>query len=323
MFRTQFQVTPLQKSIGYSSFVLLTGSCFSEHIADRLASVKFKTLSNPFGILFNPVSMAAELRRHLQGKWIQPSEVFEHAGLFRSFDFHSNCAHPDKEQAIRLMNEGIRSGKIFLDKCTHLVITLGTSLVYKLNSSGRVVANNHKMPAHLFTKLQLQPEEIVSDWSELITELKTKYPQIQIIFTLSPVRHLKDGAVENALSKAILLQSVHRLRSIFPDIYYFPSYEIMIDDLRDYRFYEKDMVHPNETAIEYIWDLFKKVCMEEECFPVIKLMEQIQTAIHHRPFFPELKEHQDFRLTMLQRIDKLQKEYPYIDLSNERNYFSQ
>ena len=322
MFRTQFPVVPLTSGIGPASSVFLMGSCFSEHISQKLGNHKFDILSNPFGILFNPISLASELRRHMKGSWVQPSEIFENGSLFRSFDFHSSCTHPDKEGAIRCMNDAIRSGKIFLDKCTHLVITFGTSLVYTLNSSGRVVANNHKMPAVSFKKRQLTSEEIVADWSDLIMGLKIKYPNLQIIFTLSPVRHLKDGAMENALSKAVLLQAIHQLKNLYPDIYYFPSYEIMMDDLRDYRFYSKDMLHPNEVAIDYIWEIFKSVCIDAKSYSLMDQLEQIQTAMLHKPFFPELKEHQDFKLNMLGKIEKLQKEFPIIDLNAERIFFS-
>jgi len=322
MFRTQFPVNPLISAIGPVSSVFLIGSCFSEHISQKLSNNKFDILSNPFGILFNPVSIANELRRQMKGSWVQPAEIFQNGSLFRSFDFHSNCAHPDKEEANRRMNEAIRSGKIFLDKCSHLVITFGTSLVYTLKSSGRVVANNHKMQTSLFEKKQLLSEEIVADWSDLIREIKIKYPLLQIIFTLSPVRHIRDGAVENALSKAVLLQSIHQLKNNFPNIYYFPSYEIMMDDLRDYRFYSKDMIHPNEVAIDYIWEIFKKVCIEEKCNTLMDQLEQIHTAMLHKPFFPELTEHRDFKLTMLEKIEKLHNEFPRINLNTERNYFS-
>lgn len=322
MFRTQFPIFPNPVTISQESSVFLIGSCFSEHISQNLANYKFDVLSNPFGILFNPVSLANQLRRQMKGNWVQPVEIFENVSLFRSFDFHSSCTHPDKEEAIRRMNEAIRSGKIFLEKCTHLIITFGTSLVYSLKSSGRVVANNHKMPSALFEKRQLSSDEIVADWSDLITELKIKYPRLQIIFTLSPVRHLKDGAVENALSKAVLLQSIHQLKNKFPEIYYFPAYEIMMDDLRDYRFYTKDMLHPNEVAIDYIWNIFKKVCINENCYDLIEQLDQIHTAMFHKPFFPELKEHKEFKLNMFDKIEKLQKEFPKLNLSVERNFFT-
>lgn len=322
MFRTQFAVTPCPSTMDHSSKVYLIGSCFSEHISQKLTNNKFSILSNPFGIIFNPISLANSIRRQMKGFWVNPMEIFENGSVFRSFDFHSNCGHPDKEEAIRRMNDALRSGKIFLDKCSHLIITFGTSLVYTEKNTGKVVANNHKMPASLFEKRQLSPEEIVADWTDLIRELKIKYPSLQIIFTLSPVRHLKDGAVENALSKAVLLQSIHQLKHNFSDIYYFPSYEIMMDDLRDYRFYTKDMLHPNEVAVDYIWEIFKKVCINETCYSIIGQLEQIHTAMLHKPFFPELKEHEEFKLKMLDKIEKLQKEYSGVDLSVERSFFS-
>ncbi len=322
MFRTPFTVTSLTSGLTHESSIILLGSCFTEHISQNLQNNKFDVLSNPFGIIFNPVSLANEIRRQIKGVWVQPAEIFENGGLYRSFDFHGNCAHPDKEEAIRRMNEAIRSGKIFLDKCSHLIITFGTSIVYSLKQSGRVVANNHKMSAALFEKKQLQSKEIIADWSDLITELKIKYPALQIIFTLSPVRHLRDGAVENALSKAVLLQSIHQLKNNFRDIYYFPSYEIMMDDLRDYRFYAKDMLHPNEVAIEYIWQIFKKSCINEKCYSLIEQLEQIRTAMLHKPFFPELKEHKEFKLNMHLKIEKLQKEFSRINFNEELNFFS-
>ncbi|MFI5171775.1 MAG: GSCFA domain-containing protein [Chitinophagales bacterium] len=322
MFRTEFSIDPLTGKIDYSSSLFFIGSCFSEHIAGKCGELKFNMLSNPFGIMFNPVSISTELRRHMSGIWVNDDELFNSAGIYRSFDFHGRCMHPDKEEALRLMNDAIRAGKIFLGKTSHLIITFGTSLVYQLNDSGRVVANNHKLPGELFTKVQLQPQQIIDDWSALIFDLKNKFPGIQIIFTISPVRHLRDGAVENLLSKSVLVTSVHTLRAAFDDVYYFPAYEIMMDDLRDYRFYEKDMIHPNEIAIDYIWNKFKDFCIDNKCTEIIREIESINNAMEHRPFFAETEEHKLFLSNMFERVQLIKKENPNLDLENELNYFS-
>ena len=322
MFRTEFKISTLNNKIDHRSGLFFLGSCFSENIADRMYALKFNTLSNPFGIIYNPVSIASELRRHLNGKWVNNNDVFISGGIYRSFDFHSLKSHPEKESAIRLMNDAIRTGKIFLEKTTHLIITFGTAMVYRIKDLKAVVANNHKLPVENFIKEQLNQKKIIDEWTELILEIKNRIPGIQIIFTVSPIRHIREGIVENSRSKAILIDSIHELIQKLPDIYYFPSYELMLDDLRDYRFYEKDMIHPNEVAIEYICEKFINACFDPQCYETMNQVMFINNAMKHKPFFPETEEHQLFLKNTLAKILQVKKENPALDFEKEINYFS-
>ena len=319
-FRTEFQINPLKHKINYKSPVLLIGSCFSEEIGNRLSHLKFRTLQNPSGIIYNPVSLANELNYYSKLRHFQPDELFNAGGIFRHFDFHSSLAHPDKKEAIKNINQAIENGHQFLLSATHLIISFGTSIIYKLKN-GKIVANNHKQPADNFDKMQLTVTEIISEWNILIEKLLKLNPNLQIIFTISPVRHIKDGMVENQISKSTLHLAINELIKS-SQTYYFPSYELMMDDLRDYRFYKSDLIHPNEIAVDYIFEKFSANCIDSSAYSIMDAIREIQTAKMHKPFFPETEEHMIFKKQMFQKAKALQEKHPEIDLGEEIKYFS-
>ncbi len=321
-FRTEFPIQPFEHKISYGSKILMTGSCFSEHISGRLSELKFNILSNPFGIIYNPISQAAELIRVVEGKPVEHDELVFVNGTYRHFDFHSKFAHADKQAAIAKMNHAIETAHDFLKRATHLVITFGTSVAYQLKDSGHIVANNHKLPASQFNKIQLSVNEILKAWQPALEGLKQLNGRIKLLFAVSPVRHIKDGIVENQLSKSILIAAVHQLISELSSAYYFPSYEIMMDDLRDYRFYRSDLIHPNEMAIEYIFEKFKLSCIDEQAYQLMEDISSIRQAMMHQPFFPASKEHLDFKDAIFRKVQILQTKYPGIGLQEEYDYFS-
>ncbi len=319
-FRTEFPIVPLQDKLKYGSKIICIGSCFSEEIGGRLMDLKFHTLLNPSGIIYNPVSLANELNYYCGNLQFNPEEVFHSTGLFRHFDFHSRLADPDKQIAIDKINSAIHNGKTFLSDATHLVVTFGTSIVY-ISEQGKIVANNHKVPAGKFKKSRLTVSEIVTVWSNLRNALFKLYPQLQILFTLSPVRHIRDGMIENQISKSTLYLAIQSLLE-FPQTYYFPSYELMLDDLRDYRFYKQDLIHPNETAVDYIFDKFSIACMDAAAYPVMETIREIQSAKKHKLFFPDSEETKLFKQQMLLKTKALQEKYNALDLEDEIKYFS-
>lgn len=320
-FRTEFAIEGCNEKITYDSRILFTGSCFSENIADRLTEYKFNILSNPSGIIYNPVSLASDLQRMMTKYTVTEEDVFMEGDVWKSFDFHSRISHPDKQTCLYMMQQAIDMGHDFLKKTSHLIVTFGTSRVYENIASGKIVTNNHKQPASLFTRKQLRTAEILQVWEKAIRELREFNPGIKIIFAVSPVRHFRDGAIANTWSKAVLISVVQELCSNDSNLYYFPSYEIVMDDLRDYRFYAGDMLHPNDTAIGYIFEKFKVACIAASEYQGIKEIQEITTAMQHRSFYPGTTQHKSFMRSMLEKAEELKRKYPALDFSEEIKYF--
>lgn len=321
-FRTSFEIPPINRRITYHDRVLFTGSCFTENISGKMQYHKFNVLSNPFGIIYNPFSIVSQLLSIIKNTGFTVDDIFEEKGIFKSFHFHSRIADIGKENMLQKMNAVVQAAHVFLSSASHLIITLGTANAYALRSTGMIVANNHKQPSQFFDPVQLRPDAIINIFDELLSELKTFNPGLSIILTVSPVRHLRDGAIANAHSKAILINAVHGIIKQHPQVYYFPAYEIMMDDLRDYRFYADDMLHPSPTAIDYIFDKFKYACIEEECYYLMASISEIRTAAQHRPFFPDSDAHRKFKTDMLQKISLIQQQYNSIDLTDEIAFFN-
>lgn len=316
-FRTVFGIAACPVRMDYDARIMLSGSCFSEHFGDWLRDLKFHCMANPYGVLYNPVSLASQYSDMLSGRSFDAQELFAVQGVFRSWDFHSRIAHPDRNAMLAMMHERVKTGAAFLKSSTHLVITFGTAHVFTLKETGRIVANNHKQPAALFSERMLQPKEIFDVWEALLRKIYALNPSLQIIFTLSPVRHLRDGAVENALSKAILLFSIRTLCNTFPAAYYFPAFEIMMDDLRDYRFYAEDMLHPSAEAFRYIAKRFRIACIDAKAYAAMEEIAAWQKAMHHRPLFPGSESHDVFINTLRRKLRELQEKYPGRDWSGE------
>lgn len=322
VFRTIVQVKPLPQAISTNSKIYFTGSCFAENIAEKVAANRLPVLCNPFGIIYNPLSIAKTLEYHISDLPLHNEQLQFYNERYFHFDFHSKMAHPEQAVALKHIKEARDNGKTFLQQTTHLVITFGTAFAYFHKSSGEPVANNHKLPSTDFDKKLLSVETIVTSWLNIIKQLKSFNNKLIVIFTISPVRHWRDGAVENNLSKSVLIQSVQQLVQQIEDTYYFPAYEIMMDELRDYRFYAEDMLHPNATAIQYIWDKFSEACVDERGRICFKQMAELNAAIAHKPFFETSFQHQQFKKNMLEKSLSLQQIYPELDLSDAVGFFN-
>ena len=313
--QTKVPIQPSDIPIDYESEVLLLGSCFVENIGGKLDYFKFQTLQNPFGILFHPLAIENLIKRAIGEQFYQGDEVFQQEGIWRCFDAHSDVRSNDPNVLVEMLNQRLVETKRRLEGSSHIIITLGTAWVYELASTKKVVANCHKVPQKEFHKKLLSIAEIESRLHNLVDLVQQVNPKVQVIFTISPVRHLKDGFVENQLSKAHLITAVHQLlssRAPSRDAHYFPSYEIMMDELRDYRFYEKDMVHPNELAVEYIWEKFKSVWISEDSRSVMDEVEALQKGLLHRPFNPDSEAHQKFKTSLRSKITYLQERYSFM-----------
>lgn len=293
-FRTNIQLKPERNQIDYSSKLFLIGSCFSENISKKLKYCKFNTFSNPFGILFNPIAIEQLITNAINEKEYTSQDIFELNERWHCFDAHSDLSAISKEDLLVNLNSEIEATHKNLKQASEIIITLGTAWTYRFIETDTIVGNCHKVPQKKFLKEMLSVEEVTDSLENMCTLIKAINPLAKIIFTVSPVRHLKDGFVENTLSKAHLLAVIHQISDPRNQLYYFPSYEIMFDDLRDYRFYANDMVHPNETAIEYIWEQFKHVWIAEKAFPIMKEVETIQRGLTHKPFNPTSEQHQQF-----------------------------
>jgi hypothetical protein len=318
-FRTPIPVQSSPARLTQFSPVLLMGSCFTEHIGRQLAERKFNILQNPFGIVYNPISLAGGLEQLMQGN--QPpdaSQLFEHQGLWHSWDHHSRFSGPNREETLEGMQNAYYQAADFIQKATCLIITFGTSEVSVLRKEGRVVANNHKMPASWFEHGRLSVEEILEVWVPILE----KWADRQVILTVSPVRHLRNGLVENQRSKARLILACEEICRAFPFASYFPSYELLMDDLRDYRFYEPDMIHPSSLAVDYIWQHFSETYMDVATRQLNERVMKINAAMKHRPFHAETPEHLAFMQAQLSRVMDLEREFPRLNWTVEKAFFS-
>ena len=314
-FRTQIPILPNQNTIDYNSKILSLGSCFAENIGAKFEYYKFQNTTNPFGIIFNPVSLEKLIRRIVEKQYFTGEDIFFHNDLWHCYEVHSELSNPDKELFLKELNHIISSTHSKIEKLTHCIITLGTSWVYRNNESGEIVANCHKVPQKQFTKELLSVATIEKSIANIISLVHHINKKIHFIFTVSPVRHIKDGFVENNISKAHLITAIHSTLNTEhskQNSAYFPSYEILLDELRDYRFYAPDMLHPNQVAIDYIWQRFKESVISEEAFPIMEEVEIIQKALNHKPFNAESESHLKFLKNTQGKIANLQQRFPYI-----------
>jgi len=308
-FRTNIQLQKERNPIDYNSKLLMIGSCFSEHIFDKLNYFKFNTTSNPFGILFNPIAIETLITNAINQKEYTEKDIFHLNECWHCFDAHSDLSSTDKYELLNNLNTTIEETSKKLKEATHLIITLGTSWVYRFIEKDTIVGNCHSVPQKKSLKELLSIKTIIISLENITTLIKSINPKLSIIFTVSPVRHLKDGFAENSQSKAHLLAAIHQIVNPKNQVFYFPSYEILLDDLRDYRFYNSDMIHPNETAINYIWDQFKIVWISEKATKTMKEVDTIQKGLSHKPFNPASKQHQQFLTDLEKKITSLKKNY--------------
>lgn len=310
---------PLEKSknkIDYNSRLLLIGSCFTENMGKKFEYFKFLKLQNPFGILFHPLAIEKLIEKSILKIRFTESDVFHLNERWHCFDAHSGSSDISKENLLNKLNNGLVSTRKQLQTTSHIIITLGTAWAYRHSASGNIVANCHKMPQREFSKELLSVDDIVNSMESIIEHVQSINKDIQFIFTVSPVRHLKDGFVENQRSKAHLISAVHEVlnNSTLSAVEgYFPSYELMMDELRDYRFYERDMIHPNQLAIDYIWEKFKHVWISEAVYATMANVDEIQKGLQHRPFNPNSERHHKFREVLETKIDSIRQNYPFME----------
>lgn len=321
-FRKITNIPKTDLKINHQSEILLFGSCFAEHIGNMLLENKFRVNVNPFGILYNPASIEQAINILLDEKDFSESDIFESHGIFHTFFHHSRFSGTNKEIFIDEINSQRKQASSDIKVADILLITFGTSYIFKYKETGAVVANCHKLPASAFEHVRLDINETVCLWNKLILKIRKINPSVKLLFTVSPVRHLKNGAHNNQLSKAILLLIIENLINEHESIYYFPSYEIMLDELRDYRFYAEDMIHPNNISINYIWEKFSKTYFSEETLIINTQWKKILKAISHRPFNEHTDEYKQFLRQTLLKINDLRNKYPYFECSKEMNFLS-
>jgi lysophospholipase L1-like esterase len=309
--QTEIPLTKAINQIDYSRQLLLLGSCFVENIGDKLSYFKFQSVQNPFGILFNIKAIESLVARAIDNKKYTENDIFYLNERWQCYDAHSDLSANTKEELLDNLNNGLAVTFKQLNTATHVIITLGTGWVYRLKKNNQVVANCHKVPQKEFTKELLSVNTIQESLKRIIKLIKSINSNVQFVFTVSPVRHLKDGFIENQQSKAHLLTAIHHVVKQ-DSISYFPSYEIMMDELRDYRFYADDMVHPNSIAVNYIWEKFKKVWINPLVLDAINEVVIIQKGLSHRSFNSESEQHQKFLKKLADKITRIQEVYPFM-----------
>ena len=313
MFTTKVEIPESPVKIAYEDSIMTLGSCFSENIGKKLQDVYFNSDINPFGVLYNPVSVKNSLYFLLHGKRFTENDLFFDGDLWHSFMHSSVFSDVSAEGCLQKINSQLEKSKVFLQQTKFLFITFGTAYVYEHVKDGKIVSNCHKLPAKEFARYRLSIDDIVSDYNELLTELNSQIPGLHIIFTVSPIRHWKDGAHENNISKAILLQAVDVLQKRFENnISYFPAYEIQLDELRDYRYYAGDMLHPSETAIDYIWTRFSDCFFSAETNKIKKELELLNADFAHRPLHPQSESYKKFQKSTEKKKEILTEQYPFL-----------
>src|SRR5665213_1347503 len=310
-FFLPFKILDYPFTISYKDKILFIGSCFSEEIGNKMEDSKLDVLQNPNGILYNPVSIADALFSYIENKPFDIENLFDSNGLWHSWKHHSVFSGINKNEVLQKINNSQLCAHAFLKKANVLIITLGTAFNYKLKTNKENVANCHKAPADNFEKKLIPAKEIISEMLSVLNAIEKFNPGLKIIFTISPVKHVKDGVIENNRSKARLIEAVHSIVEERENAFYFPAYELVNDVLRDYRFYKNDLVHPNETAIEYVFERFSNSFFDNSTKETGKQIEKILSAVNHKPFFKESDAYQKFIASQLQKINEIELEYPF------------
>lgn len=318
-FRTKTNIVSWSHRLSHTDKLLVMGSCFAEHIGGRLERMKFRTIVNPYGVLYNPLSIVEGLMRLMECRFFTKEDLHEFPdGGWNTWLHHSRYSHPDKQAVLTAINENLRSASRQLLEGNMLIVTLGTAWVYRLLDTGEVVGNCHKMPDRCFVRQRLQVQEIVDAFSAIFHRISGFNPQLRVLFTVSPVRHLKDGLHGSQLSKSTLLLAVDALCEKFPErCFYFPAYEIVMDELRDYRFYAEDMAHPSQIAVDYVWQCFVEHCVDGVAQQFMQQWEKVVRALEHRPFHPQSNQYQQFIRQNMSKILELKEKYPYLEIRNE------
>lgn len=332
-FQIPIKIPVWKDTIRYGQKLMLVGSCFTEHIGDRLNTLKFDVLQNPHGILFDPQSVASSLSSYIKPHLYQKEELFYYNELWQSWQHHSRFSGLEKTSVLQAINDQQIQAHSFLNQADWLIITLGSSFSYRLtalvdaihapNGSGTAVANCHRAPSQWFQKHMMGINETYHALKSSINALREFNPRLKIIFTISPVRHIRDGIVENNQSKARLIEVVHQLELETASVYYFPAYELVMDVLRDYRFYDIDLVHPNYAATRFVMEHFMQHCVDADTRIISEEVQQIVTARNHKAFQPNTEAHQKFLQSFLEKTKQLAAANPYLNFEEELIYFSE
>lgn len=304
-----------QHLIHHKDPILLMGSCFTNNIGAALSNLYFNVLANPGGVLFDTPSICRIINRALDEDWVKETELIYLNDLYQNLDFHSDCSSPIASEAVKKMNAGLMSIREFLPTARHLILTLGSAFSYRHLETNALVSNCHRIPAPAFKKELLASSEIQGYLNDLITRLNRLFPELHIMITVSPVRHIRDGVIANNRSKARLLEAVHSVVDENSSVYYFPAYDYVIDVLRDYRWFDTDLVHPNYAATEAVFERFCETCMDAFTLKQFDKLNQIRLGMNHKPRFPETKAHQDFLANLEEKKKAIQNEMPWIQLA--------
>lgn len=318
---TIVEIPNYHQKITYKDKILMAGSCFAEHMDAKLSRYKYNNLGNPFGILYNPSSLAGCLRRIANLEYYQAADLVFHDGLYHSMDHHGSFSGVDAEGVVNRINNAIDGGYAHLKDCRFVFISLGTSRVYRYKQTGKIAGNNHKIPLTSFDAAALTVDECIAEMTSMYRSVKQLSSDGHIIWTVSPIRHLKDGLVENQRSKAVLILAIEKFISENADTGYFPAYEIMMDQLRDYRFYTRDLTHPSDLAIDIIWEAFCRAYIEPHETEHHAAMEKIKRAMEHRILHDNKNAIKSFAESQLRYIDHLASLFPEANWKEERQYF--
>ncbi len=316
-FRTKVELPVGRWMIRHADRLMLWGSCFAENIGRLLTDNKFSCLVNPYGILYNPMSIARAINELMDGKLYDRSDLRFSDGLWYSLMHHSRFSATDAASCLERINGSLDEARCRLKEAEWLILTFGTARVYEWKETGEIVGNCHKLPDGCFDRRLLDVDEIVSAYAGMLSRLRKMNPKVQILFTVSPIRHAKDGLHGNQLNKSVLLLAIDRLCSRYDCCHYFPSYEIMMDELRDYRFYADDMLHPSPLAVEYIWECFRSTFFDKQTQEAMQAWNAIRKGLEHVPFDADSESYRRFLSQILLKIGRLKEKFPYLDVQNE------
>ena len=320
LFRTVVNCAVSPEKTGYDTPILMMGSCFTENLGALMKRLKFDIVINPFGTVYHPAPLAYSVVRIISGKPYTNDDLCHYNEIWHSVDHHGRFSHTDASVCISMINNELLKARKQLARSRWLFLTFGSAWAYRLKNNGHYVANCHKLPASDFERFRFEIDQICETWNETIEALRFFNPHVKIVFTVSPIRHLRDGAHENQLSKATLLLAIEKLTRKHTNTSYFPAYEIVLDELRDYRFFDENMTHPSDAAINYIWRRFCETYMDDDAMKIMKSVESIVKAASHNPMH-QTSEHRKFVENYLEKIAELKRQIPILDFRRETEQF--